>query len=141
MDELIRLVRACLTKAGIHVLAAGTNLSLPRLRGSMVTVELASCTERAICSDDMLAYDLGIGASRGRRIDAELLLEIYAPYRNSTLCLSNAKAITNALSQGIDGWTLGAVKTGEAKYDPDCDCYRCEVRVNASAYAYTFTAG
>lgn len=141
MDELLSLVRACLTKAGIHVLAAGMNLSLPRLRGSMVAVEPVAYTERTICADNMLAYDLGVGSSRGRRIDAELLLEIYAPYRNSTLCLSNAKAITKALSQGIDGWTLGAVKTGEAKYDPDCDCYRCEVRVNASAYAYTFSAG
>lgn len=141
MDELIRRICTCLTKAGLHVLKADSTQTLPQLRSSMVAVAFGAWVEKAISADGVLANRLGVGKSNGFRVDAELLLEIYSPYLYGNTCAETADAVIGALAAGIDGWTLGSFRMGESRYDPDSDCCKCELRVPVSAYVYDFVNG
>lgn len=76
----------------------------------------------------------------GRRLEAELALEVLAPAAlGAKGCMKEADALLTKLAGSIAGISLGKISVEACKFRADEDCFGCKVTVQAQAYLYALS--
>lgn len=76
----------------------------------------------------------------GRRLEAELALEVLAPASlGAKGCMKEADTLLTKLSGGISGISLGKASVEGCRFLADEDCFGCKAIVQAQAYLYALS--
>lgn len=143
MEQLIEAVLKWLGEMGFSAGRRTPGGRFPPLEKTVVAVGI----EKAEAKDAGLFSYLGQttldGKSvslYGRRLEAEIALEVLAPAAlGAKGCMQASDALLTKLSGGIPGLSLGKVSAAGCRFRADEDCFGCEMTVEAKAYLYALS--
>lgn len=135
MDRFIKAVLTALEEAGIPAIERLPGGVMPRLTAPRAAVGLESIKAAPGAAYDYLGTeytdDRGDVERYGRRMDAVLLVRVFAPQGSEV-----GSKVCMVLAGGFPGVTVKEISASMAEFDPVADCFVTQVRAEVSAYLY-----